>query len=67
MKPSLLSKLHTGCPNKKSPVTPGSILSQSQAFSTESIQSQSSIPVNIMVPGVMWKFFLGHPVLTYEE
>ena len=29
-------------------MTPGSILSQSQAFSTESIQSQSSIHVNIM-------------------
>ena len=59
----LLKKLHTtGCPNKKFPVTPGSILSQSQAFSTESNQSKSSIHVNIMVPGVMGNFLLGHPV-----
>ena len=46
-------------------MTPGSILSQSQAFSTESNRSQSSIHVNIMVPGVTGKFFLGHPV--YKE
>ena len=52
----------TECPNKNFPVTPGSILSQSQAFSSESNQSQSSIHVNIMVPGVTGKFFLGHPV-----
>ena len=43
-------------------MTPGSILSQSQAFSTESNQSQSSIHVNIMAPGVKVNFFLGHPV-----
>ena len=53
----------TGCPRKKFTVTPGSILSQSQAFSTESNQSQSSIHVNIMVPGVTRNFFLGHLVL----
>ena len=52
----------TGSPSKKFTVTPGSILSQSQAFSTESNQSQSSIHVNIMVPGVTVNFFLGHPV-----
>ena len=52
----------TGYPNKKFPVTLGSILSQSQAFSTESNQSQSSIHVNIMVPGVAGNFLLGYPV-----
>ena len=51
--------------NKNFPMTPGSILSQSQAFSNESNQSQSSIHVNIMVPGVTRNFFLGHLVYTY--
>ena len=50
----------TGCFNKKFPVTPGSILSQSQAFSTESNQSQSSIHVNIMVTG---NFFIETPCI----
>ena len=54
--------LPTGCFNKNLPVTPGSILSQSQAFSTESNRSQSSIHVNIMVPGVTGNFILKHPV-----
>ena len=49
----------TGYPNKKFLMTPGSILSQSQAFSTESNQSQSYIHVNIMVPGVTGNFLLG--------
>ena len=39
-------------------------LSQSQAFSTESNQSQTSIHVNIMVPGVTGNFLLGIPVLN---
>ena len=56
--------LDTGCPNKKFPVTPGSNLSQKQAFSTESNQSQSSIHLNIMVPGVTGNFLLGHPVVA---
>ena len=52
--------LDTGCPNKKFPVTPGSNLSQKQAFSTESNQSQSSIHVNIMVTG---NFFIETPCI----
>ena len=60
--------LTTGSPRKKFTVTPGSILSQSQAFSTESNQSQSSIHVNIMVPGVTVNFLLGLPVyITFRE
>ena len=54
-------QVHTGCFNKKYPITPSSILSQSQAFSTESNQSQSSIHVDIMVP--RGTFLLKHPVL----
>ena len=42
--------------------TPGSNISQKQAFSTESNQSQSSIHLNIMVPGVTGNFLLEHPV-----
>ena len=49
--------LDRGCFSKKFPVRLGSILSQSRAFSTESNQSQSSVHVNIMVPGVT------HPVV----
>ena len=63
----LATKICTGCLSKKFPVTPGSILSQSQAFFTESNQSQSSIHVNIMVPGVTGIFLLKHPVALEDS
>ena len=55
-------KLYTGYFSKKFPIASGAILSQSQAFFTESNQSQSSIHVNIMVPCVTGNFLLKHPV-----
>ena len=40
---------------------------QSQAFYTETNQSQSSIHVNIMVPGVTGIFLLKHPVAVEDS
>ena len=58
-------KVGTGSPRKKFTMTPGSILSQSQAFSTESNQSQSSIYVNtyfcVRSLGVTGYFLLENP------
>ena len=60
--PHITCYRYTEFHSKKYPVTLSLILSQSQAFSSESNQSQSSICVNIMVPGVLGYFLLGNPV-----